>query len=294
MDDENPQVIDLEDIKGRFQSETGITRKTRRVGVIGEKVGMTRMYDEWGWLHTVTVVRVEDCHVVQVKPEVAAYSKMGRMTMQVGTGTLKLKNATMPLIGHCAKAGLPPKRILHEFQVTPDAVLPEGTELTVRHYVPGQLVDVRGISRGKGYSGVIKRWGFKGLGASHGVGPVQRHAGSTGQCQDPGKVWKGKKMAGRMGGKPSWQYCMDIFGIDPAKNLLFLRGSVPGPNGGWIFIRDAWLRLNNGKAPYPSHHPSKDDYDSPVFMPPAEVDPFRLTPPGDPSLNPDATPPKKK
>lgn len=256
----------VEPIYGEFK------RNSRRVGLIGEKVGMTNMYDEWGFMHAVTVIRVDDCHVVMPKPHVKTL--MGFQTMQVGYGCLKLKKATMSQVGHCAKAGLPPKRRLHEFRVTKDAFVEPGTKLYVTHFLPGQKVDVFGTSKGKGFAGGMKRWGFKGQRASHGVSKTHRHIGSTGGCQDPGKVWPGKKMPGRMGGTASMNKAMEIFAIDPSKQCIFIRGHVPGPNKGYVYLRDAWQLKQPLDAPFPTHYPTPEDDISIKFMPTSIANPF--------------------
>ena len=247
-------------------------RTSRRVGLIGEKVGMTNMYDEWGFLHPISIIRVDDCHVVQIKEHLR--TKMGYINAQIGYGSRKLKKSTLAHVGHCAKAGLPPKRELYDFKISEDAALQPGTKLHVTHFLPGQRVDISGVSRGKGFQGGMKRWGFSGQRATHGVSKTHRHIGSTGGCQDPGKVWKGKKMPGHMGHENTMQKSMEIFGIDPAKQCIFIRGSIPGPARGLVYLRDAWLKTNPLSAPFPTHFPTDSDDKSAKFMPASIADPF--------------------
>jgi large subunit ribosomal protein L3 len=230
-------------------------RNSRRVGLIAHKLGLVNFYDAHGKWHLCTVLNVQQCHIVQIKHN--NNNKLGYINIQVGTGTKKLKNATLPEIGHCAKALLPPKKKLVEFKVTPDAVVQPGTQLRALHFVPGQLVDVTATSKGKGFAGVMKRYGFKGQPASHGVSKSHRGMGSSGQCQDPGKVWPGKKMPGRMGGKRVTQSKMKVVRIDPVKDLIYIKGSIPGPKGGMVFLRDAWLAKQPINAPFPTHFPSE-------------------------------------
>lgn len=167
----------------------------RRTGVLAMKVGMLPLWDSWGRRHAVTVLQVDSCEVVQVKSD----KTDGYNALQVGVGEAKLKRVKKSALGHFEKAGVQPKRKLSEFRVSPDMILPVGTQLQALHFVPGQLLDVCGISKGKGFAGAMKRWGFKGGAASHGNSLSHRVLGSTGNCQDPGKVFKNKKMAGRMG-----------------------------------------------------------------------------------------------
>eukprot|EP00475_Leptophrys_vorax_P008519 TRINITY_DN1551_c0_g1_i1.p1 TRINITY_DN1551_c0_g1~~TRINITY_DN1551_c0_g1_i1.p1 ORF type:complete len:273 (+),score=66.27 TRINITY_DN1551_c0_g1_i1:347-1165(+) len=207
-----------------------------------------------------------DCHVIQIKPEVRKINNLGYINVQVGAGTKKLKNASLPEIGHCAKqAGLGPKRYMTEFRVTPDAILPPGTKLSALHFIPGQFVDVSSISKGKGFAGVMKRYGFSGMRASHGVSKSHRGLGSTGQCQDPGKVWKGKKMPGWMGANRS-TFKMQVVRVDPVKDLIYVRGTVAGAKGGWVEVRDCWTRKQPLAAPFPTHIPSESDPKEDLFM----------------------------
>lgn len=234
------------------------TRRSRRTGLIAEKIGLLNQYDKFGRWHTLTVLRVENVHVVRVDFTTMKHSKYGYATCQVGIGDKKPKNATLPEIGHCAKAGLLPKRKLVDFKITPDAYIQPGTQLFARHFIAGQRVDVTGISKGKGFAGVMKRWGFKGMPASHGISKSHRGMGSTGQ-QSMGRVWKGKKMPGRMGGNKRTHSGMRIVRIDPVRNLIYIKGTFPGNKGSYVTIRDAVLLPNPRMAPFPTFYPWASD-----------------------------------
>jgi large subunit ribosomal protein L3 len=195
-----------------------------RTGVIALKIGMIPDWDYWGTRQPLTVLQLRKVQVLQIKkPE-----KDGYMAMQVGAGSVKMKRLNRAALGHFAKAGVEPKRTLHEFRVTADAVLPVGTELSARHFVPGQYVNVTGVTIGKGFEGVMKRWGFRGQPASHGVSVTHRSLGSTGCRQDPGKVFKGKKMPGHMGRVQQTTRGLWVYKIDVDRNLIYVRGAVPG------------------------------------------------------------------
>jgi large subunit ribosomal protein L3 len=161
------------------------------------KVGMLSIWDKWGERHAVTILQLDNCEVVQTKTE----KSDGYTALQVGVGEAKFKQVNKPLLGHFQKNNITPKRKLEEFRVTPDAVLPPGTKIEALHFVAGQLIDVSGITKGKGFQGVMKRWNFGGGRATHGNSLAHRIPGSTGCRQDPGRVFKNKKMAGRMGGE---------------------------------------------------------------------------------------------
>ena len=225
---------------------------SRRTGLIALKLGMTGMWDQWGQYMPITVLHVDSCQVVQVKIE----STDGITALQLGAGEAKPKNVPPSLINHQRNAGIEtPKRKLWEFSVTPDAVLPVGTTMHAAHFVPGQYVDVSGISRSKGWQGPMKRWGFKGQAASHGVSKTHRAHGSTGQCQDPGRVFKGKKMAGRMGGERTTVQNCWLYKIDTERQLLYVKGQVPGPTGQWVRVTDAKKKPGFdkiGHVPFPT------------------------------------------
>jgi large subunit ribosomal protein L3 len=219
-----------------------------RTGLLAEKLGMTRLFEDDGSHSPVTVLRVEACEVVAARqPE-----RDGYCAVQIGMGTAKVKNVTKPMRGHFAKAGVAPKAKLAEFRVSADALLEPGTPLSVEHFVVGQYVDVAGTSIGKGFAGAMKRWGFKGLRASHGVSLSHRSHGSTGNRQDPGKVFKGKKMAGHMGARRVTVQNLEVVGIDRERGLVLVRGAVPGARGGYVRITDAVKRALPKEAPHPA------------------------------------------
>jgi len=219
-----------------------------RTGLLAEKLGMTRLFGDDGSHSPVTVLRVQDCEVVAARrPE-----RDGYCAVQIGAGTAKAKNVTKPMRGHFAKANVTPKAKLVEFRVSEDALLDPGTALSVEHFVVGQYVDVCGISIGKGFAGAMKRWGFKGLRASHGVSLSHRSHGSTGQCQDPGKVFKGKKMAGHMGDRRVTVQNLEVVGVDRERGLVLVRGGVPGARGGYVRVSDSVKRALPSEAPHPA------------------------------------------
>jgi large subunit ribosomal protein L3 len=218
-----------------------------RTGILAEKLGMTRVFADDGSHVPVSVLRVDDCEVVAARRP----GSDGYAAVQLGMGRAKAKNVTKAMRGHFAKAKVTPKAKLGEFRVSEDALLEPGTPLTVEHFVVGQYVDVCGTSIGKGFAGAMKRWGFKGLRASHGVSVSHRSHGSTGQRQDPGKVFKGKKMAGHMGDRRVTVQNLEVIGIDPERGLLLIKGAVPGARGGYVRVTDAVKRALPQEAPYP-------------------------------------------
>ena len=218
-----------------------------RTGILAEKLGMTRVFADDGSHVPVSVLRVDDCEVVATRRREAD----GYAAVQLGIGRAKAKRVTKPMRGHFAKAKVTPKAKLAEFRVSEDALLEPGTALGVGHFVIGQYVDVCGTSIGKGFAGAMKRWGFRGLRASHGVSVSHRSHGSTGQCQDPGKVFKGKKMAGHMGDRRVTVQNLEVIGIDPERGLILVKGAVPGARGGYVRVTDAVKRALPQEAPYP-------------------------------------------
>ncbi|SER01047.1 LSU ribosomal protein L3P [Faunimonas pinastri] len=206
-----------------------------RSGVIAQKVGMTRVYTEAGEHVPVTVLRVDNCQVVAQRTE----DKDGYTAVQLGVGQAKTKNTTLAQRGHFAKAEVEPKRKVAEFRVSADNLIEVGAEITAEHFLPGQYVDVTGTSIGKGFAGVMKRHNFGGGRATHGNSVSHRSHGSTGQRQDPGKVFKGKKMAGHMGDVRVTTQNLEVVRTDAEKGVILVRGAVPGAKGGWILVRDA-------------------------------------------------------
>lgn len=221
-----------------------------RTGLIAEKIGMTRLFADDGTHVPVTVLKIEDCEVVAARrPEKDGYS-----AVQLGIGKAKSKNVSKPMRGHFAKAKVVPKQKVGEFRVDERAVLEPGTVLGVEHFVVGQYVDVTGTSIGKGFAGAMKRWGFRGLRASHGVSISHRAHGSTGQHQDPGRVFKGKKMAGHMGDRRVTVQNLEVVGVDRELGIVLVKGGVPGVRGGYVRIRDSIKRALPASAPYPGGH----------------------------------------
>ena len=219
-----------------------------RSGLIAQKLGMTRMFTDSGEHVSVTVLKVDDCQVVDVRTE----EKNGYTAVQVGAGVAKAKNVSKPLRGHFARAKVEPKRQLVEFRVSEDAMLNVGDEFTADHFVTGQIVDVAGTSIGKGFAGAMKRHNFAGLEATHGVSISHRSHGSTGNSQDPGKVFKGKKMAGHMGAKRVTVQNLSVVRTDADQGLIMLSGSVPGHKGSWVEIFDAVKSDMPEDAPFPA------------------------------------------
>jgi large subunit ribosomal protein L3 len=206
-----------------------------RSGVIAQKLGMTRVYTEAGEQVPVTVLRMDNCQVVAQRTD----EKDGYTAVQLGVGARKPKGMSKALRGHFARAEVEPKRKLAEFRVSPENLIGVGEEITADHYFAGQYVDVAGTSIGKGFAGVMKRHNFGGLRATHGVSVSHRSHGSTGQRQDPGKVFKGKKMAGHMGNVRVTTQNLQVVRTDAERGLIMVRGAVPGAKGGWVIIRDA-------------------------------------------------------
>lgn len=219
-----------------------------RSGVIAQKVGMTRIYTDAGVNVPVTVLRMENVQVVSQRTN----EKNGYTAVQLGAGKAKVKNVTKSMRGHYSVAKVEPKRKLAEFRVSEDNLIDVGAELSAEHFVEGQKVDVTGTSVGKGFAGAMKRHNFGGLRASHGVSVSHRSHGSTGQCQDPGKVFKGKKMAGHMGATRVTTQNLEVVKTDAERGLLMIKGAVPGSKGSWIMVRDAIKKGLPEGAPVPA------------------------------------------
>jgi large subunit ribosomal protein L3 len=219
-----------------------------RTGLIAKKIGMTSVYNETGEMTQVTVLVVENCQVVANK----TMEKDGYTALQLGVGAARVKNVSKALRGHYAKAKVEPKRKLAEFRVEEKALLAPGTELVASHFVPGQYVDISGKTIGKGFAGVMKRYNFAGLEATHGVSVAHRSHGSTGQRQDPGRVFKGKKMAGHMGATNITVQNLQIVQIDEEQGFIMVKGSVPGADNGYLLVKDAVKKGTHPKAPFPA------------------------------------------
>ncbi len=219
-----------------------------RTGLIAQKMGMTRLFGIDGSHIPVTVLRVDKCEVTAVRTS----ERDGYSAVQLGIGKAKPKNVTQPMRGHFAKASVEPKKHVAEFRVDEKALLEIGQEIHVGHFVAGQYVDVSGTSLGKGFAGGMKRHGFHGLRASHGVSASHRALGSTGQCQDPGRVFKGKKMAGHLGARQATVQNLEVFGVDPQRGLILVRGGIPGAKGSYVRVTDAVKKALPKEAPYPA------------------------------------------
>jgi large subunit ribosomal protein L3 len=237
-----------------------------RTGVVAKKVGMTRVFAADGSHVPVTVLSLEGCQVVGVKTnkerevEVkkrgetvgARKANDGYTAVVLGAGSRKAKNVAQSLRGQFAKASVEPKAIVREFRVSDDMLLEVGAQLSADHFVSGQKVDVVGLTKGKGFAGAMKRWNFGGLEASHGVSVSHRSHGSTGQRQDPGRVFKGKKMAGHLGVERVTTQNLEIVRIDAERGLILVKGAVPGPENGWVEVRDAVKGKVHKDAPKPA------------------------------------------
>ena len=219
-----------------------------RSGLIAQKVGMTRIFTEDGTHVPVTVLKVDTCQVVSTR----SVEKDGYIAVQLGAGTAKVKNVGQPMRGHFAKAKVEPKKQVVEFRVSAENILEPGVELSAAHFIPGQFVDITGTTIGKGFAGVMKRHNFRGLEATHGVSVSHRSHGSTGQRQDPGKVFKGKKMAGHMGAVQVTTQNLKVVSTDAERGLILVKGSVPGSEGGWVLISDAVKRKLPEGVPFPA------------------------------------------
>jgi large subunit ribosomal protein L3 len=219
-----------------------------RSGVIAQKVGMTRVYNDAGEHIPVTVLRLDNVQVVAQRTQ----DKNGYTAVQLGAGTSKVKNTVKALRGQFAAASVEPKAKLVEFRVSEDNLIDIGAELTASHFVAGQLVDVTGTTIGKGFAGAMKRHNFGGLRATHGVSVSHRSHGSTGSNQDPGRVWKGKRMAGHMGQTRVTTQNLEVVSTDEERGLILVKGAVPGSKGSWIVVRDAVKSGTPSDAPRPA------------------------------------------
>lgn len=219
-----------------------------RTGVIAKKLGMTRLFLEDGRQVPVTVLQLDNLQVVAQRTA----DQDGYTALQLGAGDAKPKNVTAPMRGHFAKANVAPKRKIVEFRVSEDNLVPVGEEIIAAHYFAGQFVDIAGTSIGKGFAGAMKRHNFGGLRASHGVSISHRSHGSTGQCQDPGKVFKGKKMAGHLGAVRVTTQNLQVVRTDADRGLIMVKGSVPGSKGGWVTIKDAVKKPTAENTIYPA------------------------------------------
>jgi large subunit ribosomal protein L3 len=220
-----------------------------RVGVVAEKLGMSAIYNNNGERIPVTLLKLDSCTVVGHKTK----ETDGYDAIQVGIKSVKPKNLSKPLKGHFAKNQVEPRKKVVEFRIhSEEARVAIGSVIAPSHFIAGQYVDISGVTIGKGFAGVMKRHNFRGLEASHGVSVSHRSHGSTGQRQDPGKVFKGKKMAGHMGTVKITLQNLEIIASDDEKGLLVIKGALPGHKGSYITIRDAAKRALPESAPYPA------------------------------------------
>ena len=219
-----------------------------RTGLIAQKVGMTRVFADDGSHVPVTVLKVDTCQVVDVRTQ----EKHGYNAVQLGIGKAKVKNVSKAQRGHFAKAKVEPKAKMAEFRVSKDGLLEVGAEISVAHFVPGQFVDVIGTTIGKGFAGSMKRWNFGGLRATHGVSVSHRSHGSTGNRQDPGRTFPGKKMAGHLGVEQVTTQNLTVVSTDEAEGLILIKGAVPGHDGGYVLISDAVKRAAPKGLPFPA------------------------------------------
>ena len=261
------------------------TPQSRRCGALGMKGGMTHDWSQWGQFMPLTVVELQDVQVVQQK----LLERDGYTSLKLGAGWQKRKRLTRADAGQYTKSGLPLKQYMREFRVSEDALLPAGSTSTARHFAPGQYVDVQGVSRGKGFTGVMQRWGFKGQPASHGHSLSHRSRGSSAGAAGSRyatRVRKGTKMAGRVGNKRRTASSLLVYKVDPAHNILYLKGSVPGPAGGIVRLKDAersntkkLMRKHGVLPPFPSFFPGDpgDGDDAILVSPPTDIDPIAVT-----------------
>lgn len=220
----------------------------RRSGLIAQKLGMSRIFREDGSHVPVTVLHIDNCQVVDQR----TLERDGYSAVQLGAGKAKVRRLGQAMRGHFAKAEVEPKQRVAEFRVSEDALIEIGAQLSPAHFATGQYVDVAGTSIGKGFAGAMKRWGFSGMRASHGVSISHRAHGSTGQCQDPGKVFKGKKMAGHLGAGRVTMQNLEVVGSDVEAGLLLIKGSIPGSKSGWVMVQDAVKKAAHKDSPIPA------------------------------------------
>ena len=218
-----------------------------RTGVIAKKLGMTRFFGEDGAHIPVTVLALDGCQVVGQRTK----DRDGYVALQLGAGAKKAKNTSQAMRGHFAKALVEPKRVVTEFRVSEDNLIDVGAEMTADHFVAGQKVDIQGVTIGKGFAGAMKRWNFGGLRATHGVSLSHRSHGSTGNRQDPGKTFKGKKMAGHYGTEVVTTQNLTVVRVDAERGLILIKGAVPGHDGAYVKVRDAIKKARPADAPFP-------------------------------------------
>ena len=240
--------------------------------LLGTKIGMTQIISEDGRAVPVTLIQAGPVTVTQVK----SVETDGYNAVQLGVGTQKTHRVTQPMRGHFAKANVEPKRKLQEFRVSSDNLLDVGDEITADHFVAGQKVDISGVTVGKGFAGGMKRWNFRGLEASHGVSISHRSHGSTGNRQDPGRTFPGKKMAGHYGAETVTTQNLTVVRVDAERGLILIKGAVPGHDGGYVKVRDAIKKARPADAPFPGAVKSAKAAAQPASTP-AEEAPVEAT-----------------
>lgn len=233
-----------------------------RAGAVGRKLGMMGVWDNYGRYRACTVVQIQGCEICEVKKRLTGRRlDIPQVYLQIGAGDVNLRQVRKTKLCHFRKLGVKPKKKVYDFKITPDAILPTGTPIVARHFVPGQFLDITSVSRGKGFAGTIKRHGFSRQPESHGNSKTTRAVGSTGQCQDPGKVFKGKKMPGHMGKNQTYTRNTLLYKIDVDRNLLFIHAHIPGPQGSMCVLRDAvgaqWAPEN--PPPFPTYLPEEGE-----------------------------------
>ena len=238
-----------------------------RTGVIAKKLGMTRFFDETGSHVPVTVLSLDGCQVTAQRTK----DKDGYVALQLGAGAKKAKNTSKAMRGHFAKAQVEPKRTVAEFRVTQDNLIDVGAEITADHFLPGQKVDITGVTVGKGFAGAMKRWNFGGMRATHGVSVSHRAHGSTGNRQDPGRTFPGKKMAGHLGQETVTTLNVTVWRVDTERGLILVKGSVPGTEGTFVKIRDAVKVALPADAPKPGAFRTAGGAPTPGEEAPAEA-----------------------
>ena len=248
-----------------------------RCGLVAQKVGMTRVFTDAGEHVPVTVLKVDQLQVVAVRSE----EKDKYTAVQLGYGKAKVKNVTQPMRGHFAKAKVEPKKKLVEFRVAKDAVLEVGAELVPSHFVPGQFVDVVGTTIGRGFTGSMVRWNFHGLEASHGVSVSHRSHGSTGNRQDPGRTFPGKKMAGHLGQETVTTLNVTVWKVDVERGLILVKGAVPGSEGSYVKVRDAIKKAAPADLPRPGAFRKAGEAPAAAAETPAEEAPAATTEEGE-------------
>jgi large subunit ribosomal protein L3 len=245
-----------------------------RTGVIAKKLGMTRFFDEAGQHVPVTVLSLEGCQVTAQRTQ----DKDGYVALQLGAGAKKAKNTSKAMRGHFAKAQVEPKRVVAEFRVDEANLVDVGAEFSADHFVAGQKVDIQGLTVGKGFAGAMKRWNFGGMRATHGVSVSHRAHGSTGNRQDPGRTFPGKKMAGHLGQETVTTLNVTIWKVDAERGLILVKGSVPGTEGSFVKVRDAIKGSVPAEAPKPAGLKKAAAAPAPAAEPEVDAAPAAETP----------------